>query len=59
MDPQATWKVVSGLEENPIGWYSPRYNEKVPAPCLVGQMQINNPGVWLTTKIHLFNNREL
>lgn len=29
------WKVLEGSEEPPAGWYSPRFDEKVPSPVLV------------------------
>ena len=42
LDSQPVWNMISGCEKEPLGWYSPRYNEKIPAPCLLGKMQFQS-----------------
>lgn len=55
LDSQLGWNITIGCEKEPLGWYSPRYNEKIPSPCLSGEMQFQS-SVNLISRIKLFNN---
>jgi len=55
-DSQLSLEIKCGVEEKPLGWYSPNYNDIIPAPCLTGQMLIDSPGVNLVSKIIFSEN---
>jgi Heparinase II/III-like protein/Heparinase II/III N-terminus len=40
----AEWRVVRGSSDPVLGWYSPRFGEKVPAPTLLGEGRIDGAG---------------
>ena len=55
MDSQASWNLVCGRENDILGWYSREYNQKVPSPCLEGEMQFSAVAQ-LSTRIRLGEN---
>jgi hypothetical protein len=44
----ADWRVVRGSSDPVMGWYSPRFGEKVPAPTLLGEGRIDGAGSLVT-----------
>ena len=55
LDSQPAWNIVSGCEEELLGWYSSKYNKKVPSTCLVGEMQFQS-SLNLISRIELIKN---
>jgi len=57
LPPALSWSAVSGRLDPPLGWYSPRFGEKVPTTTLVG-MGVADANSSLVTELWFGRNAE-
>ena len=50
LPPALAWSATKGATDPPLGWYSPRFGEKVPATALIGTGRIA-AGSFLITEL--------